>query len=91
MGKKDVMDSATALRVHASCIRALGKRVADDIIEIGRHLTEAKRITGHGDWLPWLGKELGWDERQICRIWKSLSQAFICSQHHQLPSLPEPK
>ena len=43
-----------ALAEHAAVIRALGKRVVGDIIEIGRRLTEAKRLAGHGGWLPWL-------------------------------------
>jgi len=30
-----------------------------DIIEIGRRLTDAKAIAGHGNWLPWLEKEFG--------------------------------
>ena len=43
-------------RAEAKTIRALGKRVIDDIIEIGRLLTEAKQIAGHGNWLPgWMG------------------------------------
>jgi hypothetical protein len=33
-----------------------------DIIEIGRRLTEAKQIAGHGNWLPWLEREFGWSE-----------------------------
>jgi hypothetical protein len=45
-------------------IRTLG--VAGDI-EIGRRLVECKRIAGHGGWLPWLDRELGWDERTVRR------------------------
>jgi Protein of unknown function (DUF3102) len=30
-----------------------------DIIEIGRRLTDAKAIAGHGNWLPWSEKEFG--------------------------------
>ena len=52
-----------ALAEHAAVIRALGKRVVGDIIEIGRRLTEAKRLAGHGGWLPWLDDEFGWTDR----------------------------
>jgi hypothetical protein len=45
---------------HAAAIRALGKRVVTDVIEIGARLTECKRIAGHGSWLPWLNREFGW-------------------------------
>jgi hypothetical protein len=44
-------------------IRALGKRVVGDIIEIGRRLTDAKKIAGHGNWLPWLEREFGWTDK----------------------------
>lgn len=52
-----------ALAEHAAVIRALGKRVVGDIIEIGRRLSDAKRRVGHGGWLPWLEREFGWVEQ----------------------------
>jgi hypothetical protein len=52
-----------ALAEHAAEIRKLGKRAVQDIIEIGRRLTEAKKILGWGNWLPWLEREFGWSER----------------------------
>jgi hypothetical protein len=51
-----------ALAEHAAVIRALGKRVVGDVIEIGRRLTDCKRIAGHGGWYPWLDREFGWSE-----------------------------
>jgi Protein of unknown function (DUF3102) len=51
------------LAKHASDIRRLGKRVVADVIEIGRLLTEAKAIAGHGNWLPWLEREFHWTEQ----------------------------
>jgi hypothetical protein len=50
------------LAKHAAAIRALGKRVVADIIEIGRHLKECKRIVGHGHWLAWLEREFQWSD-----------------------------
>src|SRR6516164_3119924 len=50
------------LAKHATAIRRLGKRVVADVIEIGRLLTECKRICGHGNWLPWLDREFGWTD-----------------------------
>lgn len=55
-------------------IRALGKRVVGDIIEIGRRLAAAKEIAGHGGWLPWIEREFGWSEdkaEKFMRIAKS--------------------
>ena len=50
------------LAKHAAAICRLGKRVVADVIEIGRLLTECKRICGHGNWLPWLDREFGWTD-----------------------------
>jgi DUF3102 family protein len=55
-------DQQIALAEHAAEIRSLGKRVIGDVIEIGGLLTDAKRIAGHGNWLPWLKREFGWSE-----------------------------
>jgi hypothetical protein len=43
-------------------IRALGKRVIANVIEIGRRLSESKQLCGHGNWLPWLEREFGWTD-----------------------------
>jgi hypothetical protein len=51
------------LDLLANTIRSLRKRAADDIIEIGFRLTEAKDLAGHGNWLPWLEREFGWSEQ----------------------------
>jgi N6-adenosine-specific RNA methylase IME4 len=57
-----------ALAEHAAVIRALGKRVVGDVIEIGRRLVECKRIAGHGGWGPWLQREFGWEETTALRF-----------------------
>lgn len=56
------------LAEHAAVIKALGKRVARDIVEIGYRLTLCKIGCGHGEWLPWLDHEFGWDERTAQRF-----------------------
>jgi ribosomal protein S6 len=60
--KKPEIVAPTEIKLaeHAEVIRALGRRVVADVIEIGRRLTDAKRIAGHGGWLPWLDREFGW-------------------------------
>ena len=47
---------------HVTEIRRLGKRAVEDVIEIGRRLTECRGILGYGNWLPWLDREFGWSE-----------------------------
>jgi hypothetical protein len=53
----------SVLAEHAAEIRRLGQRVVGDVIEIGRHLVEAKKLCGRGNWLPWLNREFGWTEQ----------------------------
>jgi hypothetical protein len=53
---------ASVLAEHVAEIRRLGKRAIEDVIEIGRRLTECKKIVGHGNWLTWLEREFGWSE-----------------------------
>jgi Protein of unknown function (DUF3102) len=51
------------LNEHVAEIRRLGKRVVLDVVEIGRRLSECRRIIDHGEWLPWLDREFGWSDR----------------------------
>jgi hypothetical protein len=50
--------------VHAirECAERIRKRSLDELVEIGRHLAEVKKILGHGNFLPWLKREFGWSE-----------------------------
>ena len=58
-----VKQRESALAENAEEIRKLGKRVVGDVIEIGRRLSEMKKICGHGNWLPWLQREFAWTDR----------------------------
>jgi site-specific DNA-methyltransferase (adenine-specific) len=51
------------LTERAERIRTLGKRVVNDVIEIGKLLIECKVRCGHGNWLPWLEREFGWTDK----------------------------
>lgn len=51
------------LSEKAGAIRALGKGVIRNVIEIGRHLSEAKVRCRHGEWLPWLKREFAWSRQ----------------------------
>jgi hypothetical protein len=62
MSGNDLFQTVTTLAQNAEVIRALGKRVIADVIEIGRRLSESKQLCGHGNWLPWLEREFGWTD-----------------------------
>jgi hypothetical protein len=51
------------LRRSSAEIRQLGRRAVQDIVEIGKLLTECKAKLGHGEWLPWIEREFGWSDR----------------------------
>jgi membrane protein involved in colicin uptake len=56
------------LAEHADAIRFLGRRAVMDIFEIGRRLTGAKKLAGHGGWLKWLKREFGWTAKTAERF-----------------------
>jgi hypothetical protein len=57
-----VPDNNATLAEHAAAIHTLRSHIVSDVAEIGGRLTEAKRIVGHGNWLPWLDREFGWTD-----------------------------
>jgi hypothetical protein len=61
---------------YAEKIRAIGKRAISDVIEVGRLLTEAKEIAGHGHWLPWLRQNFGWSD-ETARKWMHAYEASL--------------
>jgi Protein of unknown function (DUF3102) len=78
----------TILAEHAAVIRARGKRVIGDIIEIGRRLTEAKKIAGHGNWLPWLEREFGWSVStadRFVQVYENVGTKFVNMTNLDLP------
>ena len=68
--------NAEVLAEHAQSIRNLSKRVIADVIEIGRRLSECKKLLGHGNWLPWIEREFRWSERTA----RNFISAFEFSQ-----------
>jgi hypothetical protein len=50
--------AAPLLAEHVQAIRALGRRMMADALEIGRRLAECRRFI-HSDWAWWLERELG--------------------------------
>ena len=64
------------LAEHAAEIRRLGQHVIADIIEIGRHLTEAKAKVGHGHFGQWLLQEFNWTDRTARRFMNVYAMAL---------------
>jgi hypothetical protein len=75
------------LKEHANAIRSAGKRAIRDVIEVGRHLTEAKALVGHGGWLRWLECEFGWKD-QTARNLMQMYQASLKSPNFGDSNLP---
>jgi hypothetical protein len=90
-----------ALADRAAAIRECNKRVIEDIVEIGRHLTEAKAAVGHGNFCRWIVQEFGWTDRtarnymHVCEMalnWKCVSDLKVPLRELYLlasPSTPE--
>src|SRR5262245_43715695 len=63
---------------HAVEIRRLGRRLIDDLIEIGRRLTDAK-THARGHWLNWLEHEFGWSDdtaRRYMQLYQFAQENF---------------
>jgi hypothetical protein len=52
-----------ALDEHAIEIRRLGRQTIENVIAIGEHLKECKRIVGHGGFAAWLKREFEWSQK----------------------------
>jgi hypothetical protein len=80
------------LAEHADVIHSLGKRVITDVIEIGRRLTKAKELVGHGNWLPWLDREFGWKatESGTCTTAQRFMQVYELGKSTNLVDLEIP-
>jgi hypothetical protein len=50
---------ADALKLAAERIKTNGRRIIEDIVEIGRDLIDAKRRIGHGKFLMWIEASFG--------------------------------
>ena len=59
------------LVAHVNAIRSLGKQTIANVISIGEHLKECKRIVGHGGWVPWLKREFAWSRQTADRFIQS--------------------
>jgi hypothetical protein len=57
LARAEEMAAAPQLAEHAQAIRALGRRMIADTIEMGRRLAECRRIVRR-DWVGWLDREL---------------------------------
>jgi hypothetical protein len=72
-------ETQVLVRLRASEIKGLAKRVASDIVEIGGKLAEVKDcVGGNGKFNDWLSSELGWSERtayNFIAVWQKFHAA----------------
>jgi hypothetical protein len=68
-------DQVPALPDLAREIRALIGVARDSIVEIGQKLIAAKARVEHGEWLPWLATEFGWNAR-TAQKYMQVAEAF---------------
>ena len=59
--QKQLVDQQTTQDLKI--IRTLRKRTLENVIKIGRRLIAIKDRLAHGEWLPLLERELGWNEQ----------------------------
>ena len=63
-------DEETSLFIQEKTrkIKKLAKRVAQDIIDIGRYLIEVKEKLGHGNFYDWMDAEFSWSYASAARF-----------------------
>jgi hypothetical protein len=71
------------LAKHAAEIRRIGKCMKEDVIELGRHLAEARDHAGHGTWLVWIEWAFGWSDQTAYRF-LHLYEAQQSAEFHKL-------
>jgi Protein of unknown function (DUF3102) len=81
------MAAAPLLAEHAQAIRALGRRMIVDTIEIGRRLAECRRIVRR-DWIGWLDRELGLSDRSALNFIRVYELALARSENFSDFDLP---
>jgi hypothetical protein len=71
----------TFLIYSAGQIKELCKKTRENIVAIGRCLTQCQKHLDHGAWLPWLKSEFGWSDqtaRNFMRVYEmSKSKNFL--------------
>ena len=61
-------ETLSFVQLRTKEIRRLVKRTSQDIVDIGRYLTEVKDRLGYGNFYPWLDGEFGWGSRTAIRF-----------------------
>jgi hypothetical protein len=97
----EILHSDPALAAHAAEIRRLSKQTMENIVEIGRRLSECRAIfKKNGEWGAWLKDEFDWSDQtarrfihvyeQLPGLNKLLSRKFPISALYLLaaPSTP---
>jgi hypothetical protein len=54
-------------------------RLRENVVEIGRLLTEVKDEIGHGNWLPWLESDVGFHQTTADRFMRAYDMVMVLS------------
>jgi Protein of unknown function (DUF3102) len=79
--------AAPIVAEHLQEIRARGRRMIEDAVEIGRRLTECRRVIRR-DWIGWLDRELGFSDRSALDFMRVYHLALTRSENFSDLSLP---
>jgi hypothetical protein len=87
--KSSVPGDYKILAEHAVAIRALGKQAVENVVEIGRRLTECRALLKQdGKWRAWLKDEFGWVEsssRNFINVYELSKSEGAKFAHADLP------
>ena len=71
----------------ADKICALQITEAQSVIDSGLLLKEARSQLGHGEWIPWLENNFGWDRTTAHRRMRIAERFKCCNVQHIAPTL----
>jgi hypothetical protein len=75
------------LAEHVQAIKTLGRRMVEDTLDIGRRLSECRRLVRH-DWAGWLHRELGLSDRAALNFMRVYELAAARSENFSDLDLP---
>jgi hypothetical protein len=87
LARAEELAAAPIVAEHVQAIRTLGRRMTADALEIGRRLTECRRVI-RSDWAGWLERELGLNYRSALNFMRVYELAAGRSENFSDLRLP---
>jgi hypothetical protein len=72
-------------------IKVIRYRVSQQVLEIGRHMTEVKDTLGHEEFASWVEDEFGWTEKVAQAYMRAYKEHGLNAEKFQLESLFSPE